>query len=277
MSGISSKAAGLLENKKKYNGIEFDNDLDINTYEANLRDLDPQTGRWWQIDPLTDKMEMWSPYVSNYDNPIRYSDPLGDEPDGDCCGGLWNTITNGVKAVYNELSYRASTHWEEQKQWVKSTASTLASNAKANWASGNTIIQQLPKDFLENPIEFLEVGAEIDLLKGVGIEFKPTLRGLANEDKIIKELKLTKNTETHTVIDPKTSKPINVKHDAFDKTTNYEIKDTKKLSNTRQIRGEREVAKQQGKDFKIITGEQTKASKNIPKHEIIKRKDIGPQ
>ena len=118
--------------------------------------------------------------------------------------------------------------------------------------------------------------ADGDLLL-VGIEFKPTLRGLANEDKIIKELKLTKNTETHTVIDPKTSKPINVKHDAFDKTTNYEIKDTKKLSNTRQIRGEREVAKQQGKDFKIITGEQTKASKNIPKHEIIKRKDIGPQ
>jgi hypothetical protein len=41
MAGISDKAAGGLENKKKYNGIEFDNDLDLNEYEANLRDLDP--------------------------------------------------------------------------------------------------------------------------------------------------------------------------------------------------------------------------------------------
>jgi RHS repeat-associated protein len=81
MSGISSKAAGSLENKYKYNGIEFENDLDINTYDAFFRELDPQTGRWWQIDPKIEKMEAWSPYASNYDNPITYSDPLGDEPD----------------------------------------------------------------------------------------------------------------------------------------------------------------------------------------------------
>jgi len=42
MSGISSKAAGGLENKKKYNGIELDNDLDLHTYEAYYRNLDPQ-------------------------------------------------------------------------------------------------------------------------------------------------------------------------------------------------------------------------------------------
>jgi RHS repeat-associated protein len=83
MFNICSAAAGAMDNRKKYNGIEFNNDLDINTYEAPLRDLDPQIGRWWQIDPLTEKMEMWSPYTSNYDNPIRFSDPNGDEP---CCG-----------------------------------------------------------------------------------------------------------------------------------------------------------------------------------------------
>ena len=83
MAGISSKAAnfGQPENKKKYNGIEFDNDLDLNTYEAFFRELDPQIARWWQIDPKIDNMEAWSPYASNYDNPIRYDDPLGDEPD----------------------------------------------------------------------------------------------------------------------------------------------------------------------------------------------------
>ena len=64
MVGISSKAAGGLENKKKYNGIEFDTDLDLNLYEAFYRDLDPQTGRFLQIDPKTEGQETESPYSS---------------------------------------------------------------------------------------------------------------------------------------------------------------------------------------------------------------------
>ncbi|MCG2613443.1 hypothetical protein LZZ85_04090 [Terrimonas sp. NA20] len=86
MAGISSKALsfGGPENKYKYNGIELGEDFDLDIYEAFYRNLDPQTGRWWQIDPKTEDMEIWSPYASNYDNPIRYSDPLGDEGQ-DCC------------------------------------------------------------------------------------------------------------------------------------------------------------------------------------------------
>ena len=82
MAGISSKALNFGEpgNKKKYNGIEFNEDLDLDVYDANLRNLDPQIGRWWQIDPKIDSMEAWSPYASNYDNPISFKDPLGDDP-----------------------------------------------------------------------------------------------------------------------------------------------------------------------------------------------------
>jgi RHS repeat-associated protein len=70
-------------NKYKYNGIEHDNDLDLNIDEAFYRDLDPQTGRWWQIDPKVDAgYESVSPYASMYDDPVRISDPLGDEG---CC------------------------------------------------------------------------------------------------------------------------------------------------------------------------------------------------
>jgi RHS repeat-associated protein len=87
MAGISSKAAGSLENKKKYNGIEFDNDLDINTYEAYYRNLDPQTGRWWEIDPeIENGMEDVSPYTSMYNDPVLKSDFLGNVPeDCHCC------------------------------------------------------------------------------------------------------------------------------------------------------------------------------------------------
>jgi len=83
MAGISASALPeKLVNRKKYNGIEFTDELDLDIYDAQLRNLDPQIGRWNQIDPKIENMEMWSPYVSNYDNPIRYNDFLGDEPGG---------------------------------------------------------------------------------------------------------------------------------------------------------------------------------------------------
>ncbi|MFY0255832.1 DUF6443 domain-containing protein [Chitinophaga sp. 30R24] len=81
MAGISSnalKGSNYAENRKKYNGIEYTNELDLDIYDAQLRNLDPQIGRWNQIDPKIENMEMWSPYASNYNNPIRYNDFLGD-------------------------------------------------------------------------------------------------------------------------------------------------------------------------------------------------------
>jgi RHS repeat-associated protein len=98
MHGISSKAAGGVDNKKKYNGIEFENDLEINTYDAFFRELDPQTGRWWQIDPVTDGYESISPYASMYDNPITIMDPLGNEGEV-CCDELVNAVVKSVRQV----------------------------------------------------------------------------------------------------------------------------------------------------------------------------------
>lgn len=94
MAGISSKALkpGTVKNDIKYNGIKFEDDLGLGIYDAKFRELDPQIGRWWQIDPKIENMEMWSPYASNYDDPIRYSDPLGDEGQV-CCQGLLNALT----------------------------------------------------------------------------------------------------------------------------------------------------------------------------------------
>jgi RHS repeat-associated protein len=103
MSGISSKAAGIVENKKKYNGIEFENDLDLNIYDAQFRELDAQTGKWWQVDPKTDQMYMWSTYASNFDNPIRYEDPLGDIPEA-CCKGLWDAVVESTDQVMASAS-----------------------------------------------------------------------------------------------------------------------------------------------------------------------------
>ena len=76
MTGISSKAAGTLANKKKYNGYELNSDLDINLDESYYRLHDPQLGRFLQIDPKPRIEE--SPYNAMGDNPVKYADQLGD-------------------------------------------------------------------------------------------------------------------------------------------------------------------------------------------------------
>ncbi|WP_276504884.1 RHS repeat-associated core domain-containing protein [Terrimonas pollutisoli] len=78
MQGISSKALsfGNPENKKKYQGNEYNTDFDINLYETFFRSHDPQIGRFWQIDPKPTDWE--SPYAAMGNNPILNIDILGD-------------------------------------------------------------------------------------------------------------------------------------------------------------------------------------------------------
>ena len=59
-----------------FNGQELDQELD-GDYSAQYWEYDPRLGRRWNIDPV---IKVWeSPYACFANNPVWFSDPLGDD------------------------------------------------------------------------------------------------------------------------------------------------------------------------------------------------------
>ncbi|MHA4847811.1 DUF6443 domain-containing protein [Flavitalea antarctica] len=83
MAGISSKAAGKMENRFKFNkgteldSKEFSDGSGLELYSTEFRKYDPQVGRFWHMDPIDGGFRHLSPYNFANNNPILLIDPSG--------------------------------------------------------------------------------------------------------------------------------------------------------------------------------------------------------
>jgi RHS repeat-associated protein len=87
--------------QNKFNGTEWQNELDLNLYDMDARDYDPAIARWVNIDPVTHFSQ--SPFVAFDGNPVMYADPSGADAGYDA---MWT-----ANLAYLESTLGSSNQW----------------------------------------------------------------------------------------------------------------------------------------------------------------------
>ena len=64
--------------KYKYNSKEWQDELGLDWYDYGARNYDPALGRWMNVDRLSEKYEMLSPYAYVANNPTKFIDINGE-------------------------------------------------------------------------------------------------------------------------------------------------------------------------------------------------------
>jgi hypothetical protein len=122
-------------------------------------------------------------------------------------------------------------------------------------------------------LEDAEGATEKSEIEGLSANKSPQNRGRNNEGRVLKDIGKEKNTRTYSTSQGDTIPDFATQKEVGD------IKDTKKLSNTQQLRAQREAAQGQGADRVVYTGENTQVSRPMQHSgtKLVRRSDLGPQ
>ncbi|MEO6718922.1 MAG: DUF6443 domain-containing protein [Ferruginibacter sp.] len=107
MSGISSKAAGELQNKDKtFQGQKFDDDLGLNWVEFKYRNHDPQIGRFIEIDPLANEYVYNSTYAFSENKVTGHVELEGLE----CVGFnlFWDAVKKEISTFAGDIDRKVT-------------------------------------------------------------------------------------------------------------------------------------------------------------------------